>query len=78
MNAPDAKEEPERKLLAAAARIFGVDAASLSLDSRYGDTPGWDSVNHIRLVMEAEEILGAHYPLPMIPRLTRLGDFLCN
>lgn len=65
-------------LLAVAARIFGVDAALLSLDSRYGETPGWDSVNHIRLVMEAEEALGAHYPLSRIPQLRTLGDFLCN
>lgn len=73
-----ASQDRREALFAVAARIFGVDARSLSLDSRYGETPGWDSVNHIRLVMEAEEALGVRYPMPRIPQLLTLGDFLCS
>ena len=66
----------EAEFFALAARIFGVDAAELSAGTRRGDIAGWDSVNHIRLVMEAEKFLGVVYPIERIPALETLGDFL--
>jgi len=59
-----------------AARIFGVDRASLDGTTAYESIPGWDSVNHLRLVMEAERAFGVRYPLERIPFLSSLGDFL--
>ncbi len=68
----------EDELLKLAERVFGAAPGSLSLDSRYGETPGWDSVNHLRLAMEAEELLGLRYGIKRIPAMKRLGDFLCS
>lgn len=75
------KQETVRDLFRAAfislaARVFGVDRANLSGGSAYETFPEWDSVNHLRLVMEAEKAFGITYPLATIPSLKTLDDFL--
>ena len=62
--------------VAFAAKLFGVDRESLSLDAEYGSIPQWDSVAHLRLVMEAEKRFGVSYPLETIPSLRTLRDFV--
>ena len=59
-----------------AAGVFGVSREELNGDSACGSIPEWDSVNHLRLVMEAEKRFGTHYSLERIPSLKTLGDFL--
>lgn len=61
---------------ALAAEVFGVSRTVLSPDTAYESIPEWDSVNHLRLVMEAEKRFGLSYPIERIPALRRLGDFL--
>ena len=61
---------------ALAARIFGVDASALTPATAYESIPGWDSVNHLRLVMETEQRFGVRYPLERIPSMLTLADFL--
>ncbi len=63
------------EFLAFAATIFKVDPAMLSGETAYGSIPEWDSVNHLRLVMETEKRFGVYYPLEKIPTLLRLADF---
>jgi acyl carrier protein len=62
--------------IALAAEVFGVERSALSGDTPRGGIPQWDSVNHLRLVMEAEKRFGVAYPLEAIPALERLDDFL--
>ena len=62
--------------LALAARVFKVPRESLSGASAYGSFPEWDSVNHLKLVMEAEAAFGVSYPFERIPALKTLDDFL--
>ena len=62
--------------LSFAAGVMKVSPESLSLDTEYGSVPEWDSVNHLRLVMEAEKRFGVRYPLERIPAMRRLSDFL--
>lgn len=62
--------------LAFAAKAFGVDRASLSPDTEYGSITQWDSVAHLRLVMEAEKRFGTSYDLEAIPAMKRLRDFV--
>ncbi len=59
-----------------AASVFKVDPAGLTGETAYGSIPEWDSVNHLRLVMETERRFGVYYPLERIPSLLRLDDFL--
>ena len=60
---------------ALAAGIFGVTTAQVR-EAQYGSIPQWDSVNHLRLVMEAEERFGVSFPLERIPDLHTISDFL--
>lgn len=60
-------------VIAVASRIFGVPPQSLSGSTSYG-SEGWDSVNHLRLVMEAEQALGTFYPIEIIPSIKTLQD----
>ena len=64
------------EFFALAARIFGADRASIDGATAYESIPGWDSVNHLRLVMETEREFGVKYPLERIPSLMTLSDFI--
>ena len=64
------------EFFALAARIFGVDRATIDGTTAYESIAGWDSVNHLRLVMETEREFGVKYPLERIPSLMTLNDFL--
>lgn len=59
-----------------AAGVLKVPRGTLSGDSACGSIPEWDSVNHLRLVMEAEPRFGVSYPLERIPELKTIDDFL--
>lgn len=58
-----------------AARIFGV-LPEVVKSSGYGQIEQWDSVNHIRLAMEAEKYFGVDYPIEKIPQMRTIRDFL--
>jgi acyl carrier protein len=62
--------------IALAAEVFGVERTALSGDTARGSIGQWDSVNHLRLVMEAEKRFGTSYPMERIPALDRIDDFL--
>jgi acyl carrier protein len=59
-----------------AAGVLGVPGDALTPETAYGSLEEWDSVMHLRLVMETERAFGVRYPLERIPRLTTLADFL--
>ena len=58
-----------------AADVFGVGAETLSSDTAFGSIEGWDSVNHLRLVMETEAKFGKPIPLEAVPGLRTLAAF---
>ncbi|MBR4603345.1 MAG: acyl carrier protein [Kiritimatiellae bacterium] len=58
-----------------AARVMGV-ANETAASATRGSIPQWDSVNHLRLVMEAEELFGVSFPLEKIPQLNSVEDFV--
>ncbi len=61
--------------LAFAAEVLGVPRERLSPGTACGSIPEWDSVMHLRLVMETEARYGVSIPLETIPRLSTLADF---
>ena len=67
---------PADEFLEFAAGVLKVEPSALSLDTRYGSIPEWDSVNHLRLVMETESRFGVSYPIERIPAMLTLRDFL--
>ena len=58
-----------------AADVFGVGVETLSPKTAFGSIEGWDSVNHLRLVMETEAKFGKRIPLEAVPELKTLADF---
>lgn len=58
-----------------AADVFSVGVETLSPETAYGSIEGWDSVNHLRLVMETEAKFGKPIPLEAVPGLRTLADF---
>jgi len=62
--------------VAFASGVLKVPRDRLSGDTAYGSIPEWDSVNHLRLVMEAEPRFGVAYPLEAIPGLKTIDDFV--
>ena len=58
-----------------AAKLLNVPAGSLVPETEYGSIPEWDSVMHLRLVMETEARYGTSIPLEEVPKLRRLADF---
>ena len=59
-----------------AADLLKVPRENISGRTAFGSIPEWDSVNHLRLVMEAEQRFGVHYPLERNPELKTIDDFL--
>ena len=64
-----------RAFLELAADVFGVGVETLAPATAYGSIEGWDSVNHLRLVMETEAKFGKPIPLEAVPGLRTLADF---
>ena len=75
-NSVFADSEQRERFFVLAAEIFEVERAAVSETARYGDLAGWDSVNHLRLVMETERRFGVSYPIEKIPSMRTLSDFL--
>ena len=63
-----------RAVKALVARTTMLDISSLGDNPRYGDPPEWDSVNHIRIVMEMESLFGVRYQAQRIPELLSLDE----
>lgn len=61
--------------IAFAAGLLNVERETMR-GASYGSIPEWDSVNHLRLVMEAEQRFGVVYPMERIPQMKTIDDFL--
>jgi acyl carrier protein len=58
-----------------AAKVLKVDRQFLSPDTAYGAIPQWDSIMHLRLVMEIEEKYNIEIPMDEVPRIKKLSQF---
>ena len=58
-----------------AAGVLGVQKGTLTPQTEYGSLAEWDSVMHLRLVMETEARYGTSIPLAAVPQLRKLADF---
>lgn len=63
----------EQAFLAFVSDVLGCAA---TLETAYGAIPQWDSVMHIRLVMEIQERYGVEIPLKAIADIRKVSDFL--
>lgn len=63
----------EKAFLSFVANLFEVSPETLSLETAYESIPQWDSVMHLRLMMELGAAYGVDIPLDEIPNLKTLG-----
>lgn len=59
----------------AVSTVLGVRAEKLSLETAYGEIEEWDSIAHIRLVMEMAKRYGVEIPLNEVAEIRTLWDF---
>ncbi|MBR3206587.1 MAG: acyl carrier protein [Bacillus sp. (in: Bacteria)] len=57
------------------ADVMEVDPEILSEDTEYGSLEKWDSLMHMRMVMEIEEEYDVEIPIEEIPNIKTLKDF---
>lgn len=55
--------------------LFNNPALELKNDLTASDVPGWDSFNHINLVMYVEEEFKIHFTTREIAALKNVGEF---
>ena len=55
-------------------RILEVDPETLSEDSNAQNTPRWDSLRHIEVIMAVESAYHVRFSMPELSNLQRLGD----
>lgn len=63
----------EKQLIALIARTFAVDAAILHSESGQEDLKAWDSLGHLRLIMQVEAEFGVAFSIDEIPTLTSIS-----
>ncbi|MCI9421894.1 acyl carrier protein [Sporofaciens musculi] len=65
----------EKQFLEFMAGVMEVPATELNLKTAYEDYERWDSMMHMRLVMEIENEYGVEIPIDEIPEIDTLGKF---
>jgi acyl carrier protein len=55
-------------------KVLGVDPAALSDESNAQNTPRWDSLRHIEVVLAVESAFHVRFTMPEIASLRKLGD----
>jgi acyl carrier protein len=55
---------------------FGDDSVSAARHLRPQDVDAWDSVNHLKLMIEAESAFGVSFAAAEIGRLKSVGDLI--
>jgi acyl carrier protein len=69
-------DRAEQIVIQTASDIFGVAKGSLSLTSSPGTVEGWDSVQHLNLVLALEETAGIQIDPEEIDQMKTLGDIV--
>lgn len=57
------------RLVETVSRVLSVDPASITSDTSPRNTAAWDSVAHINLVLELEDVFGVRFASEEIPTL---------
>jgi acyl carrier protein len=54
--------------------LFGADAAMITLDTSRDDVPGWDSLQHVNLIIDIERHFQVHLPEDRVSSIQTVGD----
>ena len=56
------------------AGVMGVDASEINVDTRQGEFEKWDSLMHLKLIMEIEEKYDVEIPIDKAASISTLGE----
>lgn len=56
------------------ATCFKVDTDTITRDTTADQVPGWDSISHIRLVLEVEKVFKIRFRTQEIGKMQNVGD----
>ena len=56
--------------------VFGIETITLKKETSAHDVPGWDSLNHIRLMMSIQRRFALKFSAAEIGRLKNVGDLV--
>lgn len=65
----------EQEFLKLVAEILEVDAGKISLETKYGEIPQWDSLKHLCIVDEIFEKYGIDIPITAASEIRTIGGF---
>ena len=57
-------------------QVVGNDQLQINSDTPILEVPGWDSLNHINIIMGAEEEFGIRFNLHELEGLKTIGGFV--
>ena len=57
------------------ASVLEVEPSALSENTAYGECEKWDSLMHMRIVMEVEDRYDIEIPIEDIPKIKTIRDF---
>jgi acyl-CoA synthetase (AMP-forming)/AMP-acid ligase II/acyl carrier protein len=69
-------EDLGSQVIALAADVFRVDPAQLSLQSRGGSVPGWDSFSQLNFLMAAEDRFQVAVPASLVAQIETIADMV--
>ncbi|HET9794892.1 MAG TPA: acyl carrier protein [Thermoanaerobaculia bacterium] len=67
-------ETTDDRLRRVAAAVFRLPLEGVAADLREGETPGWDSVGQLMLMLAVEEEFGVTFPVEDLTRLRGLPE----
>src|SRR5207247_1516815 len=63
----------DKRLLEALSSVFSIDPTAITAATSQENTPGWDSINHLKLIFEIEDAFGVRLSSEEIPRATSVA-----
>ena len=57
-------------------KTFKLSSEDSRGDLRMGSVPGWDSLGHMRLVVELEQEFGVSFPAYLLPELLEVDSIV--
>jgi acyl carrier protein len=69
MKDPVSHSSLDQKVRAVIVETFELSSDEALSELRFGKVPGWDSVGHVRLVVELEEQFGMSIPTYLLPEI---------
>lgn len=63
----------DTRLVQTVSRLFQVHPSSVTPETSPDNLPAWDSVGHLNLILELEDVFGIRFPSEEIPTANTVG-----